>query len=196
MEGMKAYQRYQALRLHFTSDYDFIKYGGKIRQISVESFMKRKDTFFFQRLERRYKDEELTEYFVANFVSRSGVKWIGELSGIESEKIYAAWRKRIESFSYQLKQELMDIECDSLEELLTPKNGSHPPLLRLYLGNKISIETVLAFDIALGILKLWDAKIEDEIVWSDISRQLHKYRPFLNVDKTNIKKVMRSVFKS
>ena len=77
MEGMKAYQRYQALRLHFTTDYDFIKYGGKIRQISAESFMKRKDIFFFQRLERRYKDEELTEYFVANFVSRSGVKWIG-----------------------------------------------------------------------------------------------------------------------
>lgn len=196
MEGMKAYQRYQALRLHFTTDYDFIKYGGKIRQISAESFMKRKDTFFFQRLERRYKDEELTDYFVANFVSRSGVKWIGELSGIESEKVYAAWRKRIESFSYQLKQELMDIECDSLEELLTPKNGNHPPLLRLYLGNKISIETVLAFDIALDILKLWDAKIEDEIVWSDISRQLHNYRPFLNVDKANIKKVMRSVFKS
>ena len=196
MEGMKAYQRYQALRLHFTTDYDFIKYGGKIRQISAESFMKRKDTFFFQRLERRYKDEELTDYFVANFVSRSGVKWIGELSGIESEKVYAAWRKRIESFSYQLKQELMDIECDSLEELLMPNNGNHPPLLRLYLGNKISIETVLAFDIALGILKLWDAKIEDEIVWSDISRQLHNYRPFLNVDKANIKKVMRSVFKS
>ena len=72
MEGMKAYGRYQALKLHFTTDYDFVKYQGKIRTISEEAFLKRKDQYFFRKIERKYNDEELTEFFVANFISQAG----------------------------------------------------------------------------------------------------------------------------
>jgi len=121
MEGMKAYQRYQALKLHFTSDYDFVKYGGKIRKISEESFLKRKDQFLFRKLERKYNDDELTNFFVANFVSQAGVRWVGEMSGQESEKVYLNWCKRIEAFSYYLKQDLeviLDNSNNSVSRIL------------------------------------------------------------------------------
>jgi hypothetical protein len=99
MEGMTAYQRYQALKLHFTSDYDFIKYSGKIKKISEASFLKRKDQYLFRKIERKYSDDELTNFFVANFVSSAGVRWVGDMSGPESEKVYVAWLKSMETFS-------------------------------------------------------------------------------------------------
>lgn len=197
MEGMKAYNRYQALKLHFTSDYDFIKYSGKVRKISEESFLKRKDQFLFRKLERKYDDQELTNFFVANFVSNAGVRWVGEMNGPESEKIYLSWQKRIEAFSYFLKQDLEYIADNvSNPRDVLKTNGEHPQLLKLYLGGKIAAETVIAFDIVTDTLQTWDSLISDTIVWPEVHRQLSKYRPFVAIDKATIKKVMRDVFSS
>ena len=198
MEGMKAYQRYQALKLHFTSDYDFVKYGGKIRKISEESFLKRKDQFLFRKLERKYNDDELTNFFVANFVSQAGVRWVGEMSGQESEKVYLNWCKRIEAFSYYLKQDLeviLDNSNNSVSRILLVES-THPVLLKMYMAGKIAAETVVAFDIAFDIFDKWNKEIDDPIVWPEFHRQLSKYRPFVRIEKATIKKVMRDVFTS
>ncbi len=197
MEGMKAYSRYQALKLHFTSDYDFVKYGGKIRTISEEAFLKRKDQYLFRKLERKYNDEELTNFFVANFVSNAGVRWVGEMNGPESEKVYLNWQKRMEAFSYYLKQDLQYIE-DNVDQprMVLKTNGGHPPLLKMYLGNKIAAETVIAFDMVIDTLNCWNGIITDTIVWPEVYRQLSKYKPFMKVDRDVVKKVMREVFSS
>jgi len=197
MEGMKAYSRYQALKLHFTSDYDFVKYGGKIRTISQETFLKRKDQYLFRKLERKYSDDELTNFFVANFVSKAGVRWVGEMNGPESEKVYLNWLKRMEAFSYFLKQELQYIE-DNVDKprMVLATNGEHPPLLKLYLGGKVSAETIISFDKVIDTLDTWNRIITDTIVWPEVYRQLSKYKPFVPVDKDSIKKVMRDVFAS
>ena len=198
MEGMKAYSRYQALKLHFTSDYDFVKYSGKIRKISEESFLKRKDQYLFRKLERKYDDEGLTDFFVANFVSNAGVRWVGEMNGPESEKIYLNWQKRMEAFSYYLKQDLETIldECNNSVSRILLVEQTHPVLLKMYMAGKIAAETVIAFDIAFDVLDKWNEEIADTIVWPELYLQLSKYRPFVRVDKAVIKKVMREVFSS
>jgi hypothetical protein len=197
MEGMRAYSRYQALKLHFTSDYDFVKYGGKIRTISEEAFLKRKDKFLFRKLERMYDDEELTNFFVANFVSNAGVRWVGEMNGPESGKVYLNWQKRMEAFSYYLKQDLQYIE-DNVDQprMVLKTNGEHPQLLKMYLGNKVSAETVIAFDMVIDTLDCWNGIITDTIVWPEVYRQLSKYKPFVKVELDTVKKVMRDVFSS
>jgi hypothetical protein len=197
MEGMKAYSRYQALKLHFTSDYDFVKYGGKIRTISEEAFLKRKDQYLFRKLERKYDDQELTQFFVSNFVSNAGVRWIGEMNGPESEKVYLNWLKRMEAFSYYLKQDLQYIE-DNVDQprMVLKTNGEHPPLLKMYLGGKVAAETVIAFDMVIDTLNCWNGIITDTIVWPEVHLQLTKYKPFIRASKEDVKKVMRDVFSS
>ncbi len=197
MEGMKAYSRYQALKLHFTSDYDFVKYQGKIRTISQEAFLKRKDQYLFRKLERKYDDQELTDFFVANFVSNAGVRWVGEMNGPDSEKVYLNWQKRMEAFSYYLKQDLQYIE----ENIENPRqvlktHGEHPQLLKMYLGNKVAAETVIAFDMVIDTLDCWNGIITDTIVWPEVYLQLSKYKPFIRANKEDVKKVMRDVFSS
>jgi hypothetical protein len=64
------------------------------------------------------------------------------------------------------------------------------------MGNKVSAETVIAFDIAFNVLDAWNKVIGDTIIWPEVYRQLKKYRPFVRVDPDNIKKIMRQVFLS
>lgn len=198
MEGTKAYTRYLALKLHFTTDYDYFRYGGKTRAMTNESFEKRKDTFFFRKIERRYNDQELTDFFVSNFVDNNKTKWIGELSNIDAEKTYANWKKRIQSFSYMFEQDLL-IAKDKLHtgnpaELWESVSGAHPEILKLYLGKKISIETLIGSNIVLNYLPKWDREIKDSIIWPDVSKSIRNYSPFIRMNKIDLTKIIKKVF--
>ena len=51
MNEFECYSTYTALKLHFTSDYDYFKYNGKCN-VTLSSFNKRKEKFFFKKLSR------------------------------------------------------------------------------------------------------------------------------------------------
>lgn len=198
MEGTKAYGRYLALKLHFTTDYDYFRYGGKTRAMTNESFEKRKDMFFFRKIERRYTDQELTDFFVSNFVDNNRTKWIGELSSINAEKTYMNWKKKIQSFSYMLEQDLLvakeKLRTANPTDLWEPVDGNHPEILKLYLGKKISMETMVATNEVLNYVPRWDREIKDSIIWPDISKSIRKYSPFVHMNKEDIKKIVKKVF--
>jgi len=198
MEGTKAYTRYLALKLHFTTDYDYFRYGGKTRAMTNESFEKRKDTFFFRKIERRYNDQELTDFFVSNFVDNNKTKWIGELSNVNAEKTYANWKKRIQSLSYMFEQDLLiakeKLRTANPAELWEPVAGGHPEILKLYLGKKISIETLVASNVVLNYLPKWDREIKDSIIWPDVSKSIRKYSPFIHINKIDMTKIIKKVF--
>lgn len=198
MEGTKAYTRYLALKLHFTTDYDYFRYGGKTRAMTNESFEKRKDTFFFRKIERRYNDQELTDFFVSNFVDNNKTKWIGELSNVNAEKTYANWKKRIQSFSYMFEQDLLiakeKLRTANPAELWESVSGGHPEILKLYLGKKISIETLVGSNVVLNYLPKWDREIKDTIIWPDVSKSIRKYSPFIHMNKMDLTKIIKKVF--
>ena len=68
MTGYEVYKTYLALRMHFTNEkYDYQKYRGKVTA-SEKSFEERRDRYFFKKLATKYSDNELMDYFVANFL--------------------------------------------------------------------------------------------------------------------------------
>ena len=195
MDGMKAYQEYVALKLHFTQDrYDYFKYMGKTRSISESAFEIRKDVFHFRKLERRYKDD-LTNFYVANMSRGKGIKWVGDLITLEAEKTYVDWKRHMESISYMFKQD-MQIIADSCQDVnkAWQSNGEHPEVLRLHLGDKVKLESLILADRVLGFHQAWDARIQDTIIWPDVSRKMRKYGPFVKADASILKKTMRQVF--
>ena len=70
--GYQAYQIYQSLKLHFTSNYDAIKYNYKT-PTKQTSFEKRRDRYFFEKLSRRFKRDELIQYFTSNLIENHGI---------------------------------------------------------------------------------------------------------------------------
>ena len=51
-EAFNAYRTYLALKQHFTSNYDYFKYNGKVN-VSPNSFETRKDKFHFYKLSKK-----------------------------------------------------------------------------------------------------------------------------------------------
>ena len=190
---MKAYQEYVALRLHFTQDkYDYFKYLGKVKPIKDSTFEARNDVFHFRRLERRYKDD-LTGFYVANM--SQGVRFIREMVTVEAEKRYVDWKRHMESITYRFKQDMQNIteNCKDVAKAWST-SGDHPEVLRLYLGGKLSIESLILSDRVLKFQDNWDSRISDTIIWPDVSRLMKKYGPFIKADTDAVKKTMRQVF--
>ena len=81
MMPFDAYRCYLSLKNHFTKEkYDYHKYCGKSRA-TVQSFYKRKDRFWFEKLARQKDDKEVIDFFVSNFITCTDPSklWIGEM---------------------------------------------------------------------------------------------------------------------
>lgn len=161
---------------------------------SEKAFLSRKDKFFFHRIEKKYQ-KNLLHFFVANMVE-DPKRWIGHMN----ERTYLEWKKRFESLSYHLEQQLRDIQeiIETKEttfvSLLEPEGG-HPELFRRHLSGKTSLETMALLHKASGYLKYWNREMDGDPVWEEKSILIKKYEPFLNMEKDKIKCVIEKVLK-
>ena len=187
------YQTYLSLKNHFTKEkYDFFQYGGRTRA-SVSAFNKRKDKYWFEKLSRQKKDEEVRNYFIANFCSSDSPEkiWIGGLIK-EGETEYQNWLKRNQSLTYLFTEQSNELFSErKLEDVFDCSKG-HPTLLKKYLGGKISLETLVIYDRIFEFRQKFDKQLDDPI-WSSVSLKLKKYEPFLNIDVQKHKQILRSI---
>ncbi len=189
----ETYQTYLSMKSHFTNKrYDFFKYGGKSRA-TMASFNKRKDKYWFEKTSRKYSDGEIVDFLLANFVTTDNPKnlWIGEIIN-SGERTYADWMRRKQSISYLFKEESGKLlENNNLEELFECGKG-HPIILKRFLGGDISLETFVIFDIIFAFSDKFDEKLLDP-VWETVSLKIRKYKPFLNINVFNFKKILREI---
>jgi len=194
-EGFDAYKTYLALKRHFTSDYDYFKYNGKVRA-GEESFLRRNDRFFFRKLSKKYDREELVDFYVSNFIISNN--WVGNLVSQESEDNYVQYKKRRESLSYHFDSELrwaVDYCRDrslELNKLLLVEDNNHPLLFKFLLQKKISIDTLIIMDSVLKFLTHWDDNLDD-IVWEEKKRLIIKYKKFLTYDPFTYRKKLKEI---
>ena len=194
MMPFDAYRCYLSLKNHFTKEhYDYHKYGGKTRA-THQAFYKRKDRFWFEKFARAKTDKEVEEFFVSNFVSSTdpGTMWIGDMIK-NGEARYVDWKKKVESLSYNFKEETSSLFADGNFDAMFYVDGSrHPDILKEYLGGKVSLETMVICDRILGYREEWDKKLDDP-VWETVSLKIKKYKPFLNINVFRYKKILQKV---
>ena len=188
-----AYRQYLALKNHFTKDsYDYHKYCGKSRA-TVQSFYKRKDRFWFEKVARQKTDQEVIEFFVANFVSCPDPEtlWIGEMIK-EGEERYTNWKKKVQSLSYVFKEESEELFSQTKVDEVFQCSKSHPLILKKFLSGKISLETMVIYNRIFLFGNDYDKKLQDP-VWQTVSRKIRKYNPFLNIDVQRYKSILKNV---
>ena len=187
----ECYKTYIAMKQHFTKEkYDYVKYGGKSRA-SVVSFNKRKDRYFFERMSRKKSDDEITQYFISNFISSEDPAkvWIGEIIQ-NGETNFKERQKRNQSLTYIFSNEIEGVFSGGDFDSYFISNGQHPKILKEYLKKNISIETLVILDMILGFGKEYDKKLVDPI-WSTVSLKMKKYRSFLNISVPRYKKILK-----
>lgn len=185
-KAFEVYRMYLALKLHFTTDqYNVIDQQGRVRA-SKQSFFKRKDMMSINKVAKKYSDKEIANFLIANFVS--GDRW-GGMFDVEAAERYIAWKKRMESLQYQFESDvdLIQFEMEKIgetfEHAFKISNSEHPYILKSYMRGTTSIETLVILDTICRYSSLFDAKLDADLVWPDLSRTIRKYKPFLKFSK-------------
>ena len=193
MTSFDAYKTYLAIKNHFSKlNYDYFKYAGKSRA-SVESFNKRKDKYWFERLARQKSDHEIKDFFVSNFVNSDNPQsmWIGQLIR-EGEDCYKEWMKRNQSLSNIVKQESEQVLLKDNLETILDASKQHPIILKKFLSGQISIETFTIWDKIFLFRSNFDKKLLDP-VWEIVALKIQKYSLFLNINIQDYKKILRNI---
>ena len=189
----ETYKHYLSLKNHFTNPkYDFFRYGAKSR-VSMASFNKRKDKYWFEKTSRKYSDKEVVDFLVSNFVSTDNPQnlWIGEIIN-SGERKYADWMKRQQSLTYLFKEQSNELLSQNELENLFDCSKGHPQILKRFLSGSISLETLAIYEIIFHFSKNFDKKLNDP-VWESVSLKIRKYIPFLNIDVFNHKKILKEI---
>jgi len=178
MEPIDVYLMYCAMKAHFSkSNYDFHKYGGKTK-VSRDSFWKRKDKYFFVKLAKKLDDHDsIQDYLVSNFIKDRK----GYIANFNDEN-YEAWKDRRTNFYNIFSNELKPLVKD-FEPLFQIKNNNHPKLLKEFLGDRVSLETLIVLDELVDFSKKWDKELKEDIVWPDIKKMMKNYKGFLTIDR-------------
>ena len=177
MEPIDVYLMYCAMKAHFSrKDYDFLTYKVKSR-VPRDSFFKRKDRVFFVKLSKKYSEEDLKNYFVANFI----IEKQGYIANFNDEN-YEQWKEKRNNFYDIFTEEIRPFVKD-FNPIFKVKNSEHPFLLKEYLGKRVSLETLVILDELIGFSKNWDRNLAEDYMWYDINKLMKNYKRFLTIDK-------------
>ena len=188
MQAYDAYKLYLGLKLHFQNDnYDFQRFNGGVRS-SPESYYKRKDRWFFEKLVKKYKGDQIKEFFISNFIT--GDRYRG-LHTDNSDIVYTDWKRRLQSVTYNFKSDL-DVLLESVDHFddLFQKNAQYPIILLKLYQEEIQLETFLILNQMLNFFLQFDKEL-DEYQWPVTRKLCNKYGSFLNVDLEKYSQIVK-----
>ena len=199
VHGHDVYRTYLAFKQHFSNPkFDFFQYDGKVKA-KEETYQQRSDFWFFETLARKLTDQEVKEYMLASFVSAENPTkvWIGDIRR-NGKDHWLVWQKLQSGLTYTFEQ-----DCHRLVELMEKNKysfnnlfetmGGHPPLLRLLIKRQVCLETIVVMDMILGFMKDWDTNLRDPL-WEQLSFKIKKYKPFLSINTTKYKTIIKEMF--
>jgi hypothetical protein len=194
--GFSAFAIFNAIKLHFTSSsYDFFRYNGK-SNVTKQNFANRKDKYSFYKLSRKYRNEDLVNFYVANFLVKD-ITWIGDITGAEGEENYKMWQKRNQSLNYRFKEDIMYLvdKVSVSSDMIKVKDGQYPLLLNETMQGAVSIETLSILNHMMGFFEMWNKKISDTIIWPTWKMKCERYTPFIHYDESKYKETFKEAIK-
>ena len=191
-DPFESYKLYNALKLHFETNYDAIKYNFK-SNVTPQSFFKRKDKYFFAKLAKKYNGE-LKDFYVSQFINTE--KYVGDMMDSEAEQNYMKYKKIKESIHRVFSVDINRIGEENVpfDNLFKAVDGQHPLIVKLWMQEEISLETVVILNSIFGFIDRESKNISDTIIWPDTRRLIEKYTPFVNFDVNKCKKLLTKEF--
>jgi len=189
MNAYEVYTNYLAIKRHFTDEkYNYVKYNGKLKN-TFSSFEKRNDKYSFEKLA---KQNDVKNILLANIVKNSNV-YIRYIISDDGKKIYQEWLKRNQNISNTFRRDISALDM-TFKNNFTLKEHNHPHLLKLYLQEKISLET---FALICKITKCstrWDELLKDDYIWKEIRVTVKKYPDLLEYDMSKLFDLLKEQF--
>ena len=194
MTPFECYKTYIAMKQHFCKDsYDYQRYGNRFPNMHIQQFYERKDRFFFEKMSREFSDKDVESFFLSNFVSDKDPEKVFMAEMIKGGRnTFIEWKKRNQALLYNFKEDANKLfEGKNINDVFDCSKG-HPPLLKDYLGGRVSIETLVICDKILRFRKDFDNKLSP-YVWKTVSEKIKNYEPFININVFDYKKTLKEL---
>ncbi len=160
IDGKFVFDKYRALKAHYTSSYDYFKYGGKMKPVKEETYLHHKDRFRFETLSRKCKTIDVAELHIAVNMFLNKKLWVRDLILDSAFDKTQEVKNRIDSISYTAQKEI--------DEMVNDHDSN---LFYAYSRKIVSPETMAA--IGKNYIDIW---VENDLPGA---KQLQKYVPFI-----------------
>lgn len=184
MTPFETYRDYIAVVRHFTTDYDYARYNGKVRVLR-KTFDARSDKYWFEKIADHHDPHWL---IVANLVDDPRM-WVGDIA--KGTARYAMHKGRVEALEYNLRRDLECMSHDAAAEM-TITSHSHPVFARRCLAGEVCVESAAAISAATGCGSLW-RKMTDPVL-REIGTRLDKYATFVNAPVEKVRSILKEHF--
>lgn len=183
LSALRLKQLFVALRLHFTSDYDYFRYNGKTNIQEVKP-----NELAYKTLAARLVNEEramkfILANFVKSFAENSRIdSWIGNYKSREAFDAIYDYDDEFARVSYTLTQLKNE---HGIKNLLDKESNL---IYKLYLRKKVSLVHLCVVYRALRLDRYWDWS-KDPLM-NETGKFFQKLSPFLPTDDRKIREIL------
>lgn len=191
MNGYSLFKFDKATKLHFTNEkYNVFEYKGSVRGLTFEKFLEKRDYNVYNAVARKFESEkEAIQFLVANYAYRND----NPIHNIAmAERNISIWNKRKQSISHLFKEDI-DVISLHLEKKglvksdLFETNGDVPELFKLFIGGKISVETMHILNEMNDYITGWEPI--HSVVWKKEFLVIKKLKKFVKFDIDKLKEI-------
>lgn len=187
--GFGSYQLFLALRTHFTSSkYDFFQMHGKLRA-TKESYNRRNDKLFFEKLAKMYDAELLRDFYVSNILEDK--QYVTDLLDDSATNNFIRYQSRRQALTYNVSKDIDTVLSNGSCEAFKTHNDEYPGVLILYLQRRISIESLIIMNDFIQFKDKFDKYYDGDVIWPKVSLKIQKYKPFLKYDRERMKLILK-----
>ena len=194
--GFDVYSIYVGLKTHFKTDYDYVKFNGKIKNITQSSFNARKDQRIFEHIANKFPKREYVPLILSNLLASEGDYYIADRTLEDMKKIFYQWKNRYECLVRTFKDDIIHLNITALKKELNfadifKIDNNHPIILKKLISRDIAPETVIILNDINNFFDYFDKKMPDDIIWCHWRTILTKYNSFLRYDKATYLEILK-----
>ena len=164
---------YLALQRHFSTDYDYFEYNGKVK-VSTDAYSKRNDLYAFEKLTHIIKKEDREDFFVSHFLDNPK-EWIRNMSKQKLDEYKAVYR----NFPIKFQEHLYYLQINGPAEMIKAVPDKIPHIHNSCINGSISLETICVLDDIFPFLEAHEQVVKVPFVWPDHINKIKKYKPFV-----------------
>ena len=174
--------RFVALKLHFTSNYDYVKYSGTVRRQAIN----KNEKWAVSKICKKYENEDAVfSFFLSTMLDMYGRNgkietYIGHYASPDAfdnfDKNIGWWK----SLSDNFRKDVPNI----FDAISIKESENHPQIFVKYLDKEANFNTLVAIVLALPkVIEYWRTHSADTILFGEYLNFFDKYVSLVPVEK-------------